>query len=405
MKRLLSYTFMDHTVLRLFSGLAFVCIAAIPLRVLAIPVFVNEIHYDNSSTDTGEAIEIAGPAGTDLTGWSIVLYNGSNGASYNTTPLSGSIPDEGGGFGTVSVSYPVNGIQNGAPDGIALVDSGSNVAQFLSYEGTFTATDGPALGLMSTNIGVSETSSTPVGTSLQLIGPGRDYEDFTWFPPSASDAVSDSFGLINTDQLFLATFPTPTELFISEMVEGSSFNKVLELANFTGAPVDLDAGEYEIEIYFNGSATPGFVLDLTGVIPNGDVFVIAHTSADSSILALADALFSTLLFNGDDAIVFTMGGSIIDVIGQVGFDPGGQWGSLLVSTQDNTLIRKPTVFGGDTNAFDAFNPYVEWLGFAQDSFDGLGTHSISQVPEPTVLLLTGVGIVGLAVARRRRLHS
>ena len=40
-------------------------------------VRVSEIHYDNDGTDTGEAIEIAGPAGTDLTGWSVVLYNGS----------------------------------------------------------------------------------------------------------------------------------------------------------------------------------------------------------------------------------------------------------------------------------------------------------------------------------------
>src|SRR4051794_34542518 len=51
-------------------------------------VFVNEIHYDNDGTDVGEAIEVAGPAGTDLAGWSLVLYNGNGGASYNTTVLS-----------------------------------------------------------------------------------------------------------------------------------------------------------------------------------------------------------------------------------------------------------------------------------------------------------------------------
>ncbi len=36
-------------------------------------VFINEIHYDNTGTDAGESIEVAGPAGTDLTGWTIVL--------------------------------------------------------------------------------------------------------------------------------------------------------------------------------------------------------------------------------------------------------------------------------------------------------------------------------------------
>ena len=82
-------------------------------------VFINEFHYDNAGTDTGEAIEVAGPAGTDLTGWTLVLYNGSTGVAYNTTNLSGTIANQQGGFGTIFVTYPTNGIQNGSPDGIA----------------------------------------------------------------------------------------------------------------------------------------------------------------------------------------------------------------------------------------------------------------------------------------------
>ena len=160
-------------------------------------VFINEIHYDNTSTDEGEAIEIAGPAGTDLTGWSIVLYNGNGGAPYDTTALSGIITDQQGGFGTVSVSYPVNGIQNGAPDGIALVDDTSAVVQFLSYEGSFAAVGGPADGMTSTDIGVSEGSSTAIGDSLQLTGEGAHYEDFAWTGPAAG-----SFGAVNTGQTF-----------------------------------------------------------------------------------------------------------------------------------------------------------------------------------------------------------
>src|SRR5687767_7158655 len=72
----------------------------------AISVFINEIHYDNTGTDAGEAIEIAGPAGTDLSGWSIVLYNGAGGAPYDTDALSGIIPNQQAGFGTISLSYP-----------------------------------------------------------------------------------------------------------------------------------------------------------------------------------------------------------------------------------------------------------------------------------------------------------
>ena len=146
-------------------------------------VWINEIHYDNSSTDTNEGVEIAGVAGSSLDGWQLVAYNGSNGTSYNTVSLSGSLGDEGNGFGTAW--FAISGLQNGSPDGVALVDGSGSVVQFLGYEGTFTASNGPAAGTTSTNIGVSETSSTPAGYSLQLTGTGSSYTDFTWQAPAA----------------------------------------------------------------------------------------------------------------------------------------------------------------------------------------------------------------------------
>ena len=143
---------------------------ALPSPALAGPsVFVNELHYDNSGPDTDEAIEIAGPALTNLTGWSVVLYNGTGGAAYETIPLSGYLSNQCDGFGTIVVS--ATGIQNGAPDGFALVN-GTTVVQFLSYEGTFTVSNGPATGLTSTSIGVSENGGGPAGQSLRLAGIG-----------------------------------------------------------------------------------------------------------------------------------------------------------------------------------------------------------------------------------------
>jgi predicted extracellular nuclease len=171
----------------------------------AISVFVNEIHYDNTGTDAGEAIEIAGPAGTNLSGWSLVLYNGAGGVVYDTRALSGTIPDQQAGFGTLSFSYPINGIQNGSPDGIALVN-GTTVVQFLSYEGSFSATDGPANGMSSVDIGVSENGSEPVGRSLRLTGAGQFYEDFTWTGPT----LAATFGAVNTGQTFGAADAAPS---------------------------------------------------------------------------------------------------------------------------------------------------------------------------------------------------
>ncbi|MEJ2679807.1 MAG: lamin tail domain-containing protein, partial [Gemmatimonadota bacterium] len=111
----------------------------------------SEIHYDNAGTDTAEAIEVSAPEGTDLTGWQIVLYNGNGGGSYNTRTLSGTVPASCGTRGVLAFDYPTNGIQNGSPDGFALVDASGTVVEFLSYEGTFTATDGPASGMTSTD--------------------------------------------------------------------------------------------------------------------------------------------------------------------------------------------------------------------------------------------------------------
>lgn len=97
---------------------------------MSTPVFINEFHYDNQDTDTGEFIELAGPAQTNLTGWSIVLYNSNDSAPYDTRLIAGTIDDGGNGFGAVSF-----------------------------YEGVITATSGLAAGLTSTDIGVSETGS------------------------------------------------------------------------------------------------------------------------------------------------------------------------------------------------------------------------------------------------------
>lgn len=159
-------------------------------------VFINEIHYDNDGTDAGEAIEIAGPAGTDLSSYSLVLYNGANGLAYDTRPLSGMLSNQSSGYGFQSVTFGVNGLQNGSPDGVALV-RGTEVIEFISYEGTFAAADGPAAGLTATDVGVFEAGTTPLGASLQRTGSGVRASDFSWIGP-----IPGTFGLVNTGQSF-----------------------------------------------------------------------------------------------------------------------------------------------------------------------------------------------------------
>ncbi len=135
-------------------------------------ILINEIHYDNAGGDVGEFVEIGVPAGTALMDVTVTLYNGSGGAMYNSatadTFTAGSTGVIIGGSPHDLFVWNPSSIQNGAPDGLAVDLAGSPV-EFLSYEGSFSATDGAASGTMSTDIGVAETSGSPIGGSLQLI--------------------------------------------------------------------------------------------------------------------------------------------------------------------------------------------------------------------------------------------
>jgi predicted extracellular nuclease len=165
-----------------------------------------------------------------------------------------------------------------------------------------------------------------------------------------------------------------TELFFSEYIEGSSNNKALEIFNGTGAAVDLAAGTYNVQMHFNGNPVAGLTINLTGSVANGDVFVLAQSMAAAAILAQADQTNGSGFFNGDDAVVLRKGTAVLDVIGQIGFDPGAEWGTGLASTADNTLVRKSTICAGDTDGGNVFDPSAEWDGFATDTFTGLGSH-------------------------------
>ncbi|MCC6504240.1 MAG: lamin tail domain-containing protein [Aquimonas sp.] len=179
-----------------------------------------------------------------------------------------------------------------------------------------------------------------------------------------------------------------TELFFSEYIEGTSSNKAVEIYNGTGSSIDLAAAQYVVQNYANGaSSPPTTTTTLTGTIADGDVFVLANGSANATIIAAADQTSGNMVFNGDDALVLRKGGAagtIIDVIGQVGLDPGTEWGTGLTSTSDNTIRRKSTICAGDSNGADAFDPAVEWDGFAIDTFDGFGSHTANCVTTPTL---------------------
>ncbi|HPN40981.1 MAG TPA: endonuclease [Candidatus Cloacimonadota bacterium] len=174
-----------------------------------------------------------------------------------------------------------------------------------------------------------------------------------------------------------------TDLLISEYIEGSSNNKAIEIFNGTGAPVDLS--NYKLETYFNGNSTPTSTFTLNGILAPMDVFVIVNSGSNPNILAVADTTNNGVInYNGNDAIALKKISTeaFVDIFGVIGNDPGTAWtADGGYSTQDRTLVRKPTVISGVTQnpvgtgatAFTTLD--TEWDLYPIDTFSDLGTHS------------------------------
>lgn len=189
------------------------------------------------------------------------------------------------------------------------------------------------------------------------------------------------------------------DLFFSEYIEGWSQNKAIEVYNPTNATVELS--DYRIERYSNGAtnSSAGGITTLSGMLASGDAFVLTNGESDTTstfgfcdpiLLAMADfaepngSYPTPMHMNGNDAMVLTKNGVIIDVIGKVGEDPAsGAWTADAASgftlgtwwTANHTLIRKSTVLKGDNNGLDLFDPSAEWDSLPAPNWSNLGSHT------------------------------
>ncbi|MEZ5485701.1 MAG: Ig-like domain-containing protein [Lysobacteraceae bacterium] len=227
--------------------------ASLTLALLLLPlsasadVFINEIHYDNASTDEGEAIEVVATAGEDLSQYSIHYYTSASASTSGSVPASSPISCGSGNPAFGVINYPVNGLQNNGPKAMALVVGGS-VIQFLSYEGALTATAGVANGLTSTDIGVAEDGGTAVGESLQLSGNGSTYADFTW-----NSAATNTFGACNNGQTFGAPVDNPPTVNATAPAEGDTDIPVNSTLSVTfSEPVTASPGAFSLSCVSGG---------------------------------------------------------------------------------------------------------------------------------------------------------
>ncbi|WP_299225293.1 choice-of-anchor D domain-containing protein [uncultured Psychroserpens sp.] len=233
--------------------------------------WINEIHYDNAGGDVNEGVEIAVPTGSAcINDLQVIAYNGANGQSYASAnvPTTGGTTTNGVTFYWISIA----GLQNGAPDGLALVCTNPNsVIQFLSYEGSFNATNDVANGSTSTDIGATEGNGTATTESLQLQGSGCDYSDFSWVAN-----ITSTNGTVNTAQTINCSSciaPTdPTGTITGTTPECSSTTLTYNYG--TGEP--LAGVTYYWQTASNGTSTANPVTTDLNVTTTGDYYVRAY---------------------------------------------------------------------------------------------------------------------------------
>ncbi|MDC0204866.1 lamin tail domain-containing protein, partial [Flavobacteriales bacterium] len=227
--------------------------------------------------------------------------------------------------------------------------------------------------------------------------PSACYNDGSCITPNfgCTDPLAMNFDSIaDTDDGSCIYLADKVDLFFSEYGEGSSNNKYLEIYNATSNPVDLSS--YALTRVSNAPTTIGVYeywvdFDSAAVILSNDVYIVAHSSSDSVILAQSDMTYSSLS-NGDDGFALVYGGKpsspvlpgneyvILDFLGDFNGDPGSGWdvAGVTQATKDHVLIRKCDVNMGNTNwvnsaGTDSLNS--EWIVLANEDWSDLGQHT------------------------------
>lgn len=167
---------------------------------------------------------------------------------------------------------------------------------------------------------------------------------------------------------------TINDLFISEYVEGSGYNKAIELFNGNSRTIDLS--DYKLEFYLNGATKANFSINLSGYLTAYTTFVIANSLAASEILIVSDQTRNSIWFDGDDVVTLTYKNQIIDSIGQVGLATDKAWGNSPTRVKNSTLRRSPSVERADTDITDKVDFIHQWHGHGANNFDGLGSYII-----------------------------
>ena len=239
----------------------------------------------------------------------------------------------------------------------------------------------------------SGTTLAPLGTPVATAATAIITTGFTANWNAAASATSYRLD-VSEYETFATAGSNMTDLIISEYIDGSSgTNKAIEIFNGTGASVNLS--NYKIWIINNGGDWPETTINLTGILENGDVFVVTNGTDYTNLTTVSDLSSGSLSFNGDDAVGLAKDISgtltLIDAIGQSGADPGTGWDVAGISnaTADRVLTRKSSVSSPNTDwdtSRGTNTDNSEWIvaaGGTNNDASGFGSHTFSGGSSPS----------------------
>ncbi len=141
---------------------------------------------------------------------------------------------------------------------------------------------------------------------------------------------------------------------ISQYIETNSGSdpKGIEIWNNTGATLNFSTNNLVIEKGTNG-ASPGTDYTISnGTLADGDVIVIGTSGMQGITEGNGSVFFlKSFTYNGDDALVVKYGGTITDMFGLAGDDPGSSWSGSGVSTANQNIELNEGITTGDTDGW------------------------------------------------------
>ncbi len=276
-------------------------------------VVINEVAYDDVGTDEFEFIELFGIPATSLSGYTLVHYNGSNGAITWQADLSTlTIPADGflviGAAAVPNLDVDWTTLIAGSP---ALQNDNESLVLYTGWDGS-TGTVVDAIGYETFNnmdTFFSETSPAPAATfdnSLCRHQDGFDTDDNSvdfrsgwWRTPGAANLPREPAGGFSR---WWAALPAPVAITDNDP---TGVTVTLDLTA-AGAPMPATITDMNIAIY----VTHTYKSDLEITLSNGTTSVILHNNTGGSadnvitgydwITPVGDPALTLDAFNGSD---------------------------------------------------------------------------------------------------------